>query len=91
MDRIVFSSKSDDWSTPQEIFDSLNQEFGFTLDACADSGNHKCERYITEEQNGLESDWGGNWCSAIHLTAKLPNGCRNATKSRINQGQLLFC
>ena len=59
MNRIVFSSKSDDWSTPQEIFDSLNQEFGFTLDVCADSGNSKCKRYITKEQNGLGSDWGG--------------------------------
>ena len=56
---VMFSSKSDQWSTPQDFYDELNKEFSFTLDACADANNHKCKQYITAEQDGLKMDWGG--------------------------------
>lgn len=56
---VMFSSKTDEWATPQEIFDQLNQEFHFNLDPCADSYNHKCERYFTKQEDGLKQDWGG--------------------------------
>lgn len=55
----LFSSNSDEWETPQDFYEKLNSEFGFTLDPCASAENHKCERYITKEQNGLLADWGG--------------------------------
>ena len=56
---VMFSSKDDKWSTPQDFFDGLNSEFHFTLDPCADDSNHKCERYYTEEDDGLLQDWEG--------------------------------
>lgn len=56
----MFSSKTDQWATPQDFYDELNKEFSFTLDPCADEYNHKCEKYYTKEQNGLLQDWGGN-------------------------------
>jgi len=56
---VMFSSKSNEWATPQNFFDELDSEFHFTLDPCADKSNHKCDRYYTEEQNGLEQSWGG--------------------------------
>jgi len=56
---VMFSSKTDDWATPQEFFDGLNREFGFTLDPCADDRNHKCAKYYTRAQDGLSQDWGG--------------------------------
>ncbi len=56
---LMFSSKTDKWATPQWFFDELDKEFCFTLDPCADEFNHKCEKYYTEEQNGLLQDWGG--------------------------------
>lgn len=55
----IFSSKSDEWETPQKTFDELNKEFRFDLDPCADESNHKCEKYFTKEQDGLQQDWGG--------------------------------
>lgn len=55
---VMYSSKTDQWATPQEFFDELNVEFAFDLDPCADEGNHKCERFFTREQNGLLQDWG---------------------------------
>lgn len=56
---VMFSSKTNDWSTPQDFYDELNNEFGFTLDPCADEYNHKCNKYFTEEDDGLLQDWGG--------------------------------
>lgn len=56
----LYTSNSDEWSTPQEIYDSLNNEFGFNLDPCATSENHKCERYYTLSDDGLKRQWGGH-------------------------------
>lgn len=61
---IMFSSKTDLWSTPQDLFDALNKEFNFTLDVCALPENAKCERYYTPEINGLMQKWEGIcWCN----------------------------
>jgi site-specific DNA-methyltransferase (adenine-specific) len=57
--KVHFSSASDKWSTPQDLFEKLNAEFDFTLDPCADECNHKCDKYYTEERNGLEQSWSG--------------------------------
>ncbi len=54
---VVFSHKSDEWSTPDGLFNTLNMEFSFTLDPCATELNHKCEKFYTKEQNGLERSW----------------------------------
>jgi len=56
---VMFSSKTDQWATPQGFFDELNKEFRFTLDPCADEFNHKCQKYFTKEQDGLRQDWDG--------------------------------
>ena len=48
---------NNEWGTPQELFDELNEEFHFTLDACASKSNAKCEKYYTKEQNSLIQDW----------------------------------
>ena len=57
--QVMFSSKDDKWSTPQDFYDELNAEFGFTLDPCADEYNHKCDKYYTIEDDGLLQDWKG--------------------------------
>lgn len=55
----LFSHEKDDWPTPQWLFDELNEEFHFNLDPCASDTNHKCEKYFTPEQDGLQMSWGG--------------------------------
>lgn len=57
MNTVHFSSKSDEWETPQELFDRLDEEFHFTLDPCATHENHKCDKYYTIEENGLNQQW----------------------------------
>ena len=56
---VMYSSKTDQWATPEDFFEELDKEFHFDLDPCADETNHKCEHYFTKEQNGLKPDWGG--------------------------------
>ena len=57
MNPCLFSSASDNWSTPQYLFDKLDKEFHFTLDPCASVFNHKCDKYFTLADNGLVQDW----------------------------------
>lgn len=57
---LMFSSATDQWATPQDFFDKLNTEFNFTLDPCADAGNHKCDTYFTKEDDGLQQSWKGH-------------------------------
>ena len=65
MNKILFSSNKENWETPQELFEKLDQEFNFTIDVCADLTNNKCQKYYTELDNGLIQDWMGEtvWCN----------------------------
>ena len=45
MNEALFSSNRDDWETPPDFFAELNEEFHFTLDACALPETAKCAAY----------------------------------------------
>lgn len=47
---ILFSKKTDDWSTPKTLYNELNNEFNFTFDPCPLRGL----------VDGLTIDWNGN-------------------------------
>jgi phage N-6-adenine-methyltransferase len=56
---VHFSSKSNEWETPQSLFDELNAKYNFTLDPCSTHGNAKCEKHFTIEEDGLKQSWAG--------------------------------
>jgi len=56
---IMFSSKSNEWATPQDFYNQLDAEFGFTLDPCASQSTAKCSSFYTADDDGLSKDWGG--------------------------------
>lgn len=62
---VFHSSKTSEWGTPQDLFDSLNAEFQFDLDVCASHENAKCALYMTQEEDGLVQCWGSYrvWCN----------------------------
>ena len=60
MNKVLFSSKSDEWATPDDIYEILNEEFHFNLDPCANEHNHKCEKFFDIEVDGLKQNWGGH-------------------------------
>ena len=59
MNKVIFSSRSCEWETPQWLFDNLDEEFHFTIDVAADHDNRKCVRYYTAEDDGLSKSWKG--------------------------------
>lgn len=59
MDNVLFSSNSDEWETPNDVFKQLDAEFGFTLDPCSDGKNSKCRKFFTKAEDGLKQSWGG--------------------------------
>ena len=59
VNQALFSTGKNDWETPQDLFDELNQEFHFTLDPCCTPKTAKCSKFYTERENGLAQDWTG--------------------------------
>ena len=49
----------------KDIFEQLDAEFHFTLDAAASVENAKCDRFFTKEMDALKQDWGKEvvWCN----------------------------
>ena len=58
-------SKTDDWATPQYLFDEWNAKYQFDLDAAASSTNHKCDNSYgldhpeESRRDGLAQAWTG--------------------------------
>lgn len=57
----------DSWATPQWLFDYCNVKYGpFDIDVAASQDNHKCEKFYTEKDNGLDinNSWSCKfWCN----------------------------
>lgn len=56
---VHFTSATDDWSTPPDLFAELHAEFDFTLDVCASAANARVPNYFNAERDGLAQDWTG--------------------------------
>ena len=54
---VMYSQKTNEWETPQKLFDELNVKYSFTLDPCATKENAKCKKYYTIADNGLVQSW----------------------------------
>ena len=80
--KALFTSNSDEWATPQALFDELNNEFNFNLDVCATEENHKCETYFTKEEDGLSQNWGGTEYGLIRRIPRLINGLKRHLRKR---------
>ena len=56
---VHFSSKSNEWYTPQDFFKKYDDVYKFETDVCATDDNAKCAKYYTEEMDGLSQEWRG--------------------------------
>jgi phage N-6-adenine-methyltransferase len=58
-------SKTDDWATPQYLFDEWDAKYHFDLDAAASSTNYKCDDWYgldhpdITRRDGLAQAWTG--------------------------------
>ena len=55
--KVHYSSETNEWETPQNVFDELNDEFNFMLDPCATKENAKTDKFFTIEDDGLSQEW----------------------------------
>ena len=64
-ENVIFSSETDEWGTPNDLFIKLDKQYNFTLDVAASNTNYKCKKYYTKEDNGLFKDWSNEvvWCN----------------------------
>lgn len=54
---LMFSSKSVEWTTPQDLYNRLNAVHHFTLDAAATAENAKCKKFYTKKDDALTKSW----------------------------------
>lgn len=65
--RVMFSSATDDWSTPKDVYRTLDAEFGFDFDPCPLHSNF----------DGLSMEWG--WVSFVNPPySNIKDWCRKA-------------
>jgi site-specific DNA-methyltransferase (adenine-specific) len=54
---ILFSSKSDEWTTPKDFYDKLDKEYKFVFDLACSKDNCKTRDGFTIEDDAIEQDW----------------------------------
>lgn len=90
--QLMTSSEKNDWATPQQWFDYLNLEFGFTLDPCAQESNRKCAKYFTPLEDGLIQSWAEE---RVFMNPpygrELPKWMKKAYESARDHGALVVC
>lgn len=86
--QLMFSSDSDEWVTPDNFYNGLDNIYHFTLDPATDGWNSKCKRYFTAQQDGLKQSWQGEtvfvnppysdikeWVRKSYEEGQKPNTC----------------
>jgi phage N-6-adenine-methyltransferase len=86
----LFTSQTDNWETPQALFDKLNDEFHFNVDVCADNSNAKCNKFYTKEQDGLQQNWTGICWMNPPYGREIGKWLKKAYESSIN-GATVVC
>jgi phage N-6-adenine-methyltransferase len=56
---VLYSSLSDLWGTPPELFRLLDEVYDFQLDAASTKQNRLCKNHFTRDDDGLAQDWSG--------------------------------
>ncbi len=71
-DKNRFASKNQEYATPLDLFNRLDNEFNFTLDVCADENNKKVDTYYSENDNALTKAWQGTcWMNPPYKDLKI--------------------
>lgn len=84
---VANSSLSTEWWTPLDLFEQLDDEFNFTVDAAASAKNALCDRYFTKRENGIAQSWKGEtvWCNPPYGDM-IPKFIEKGYEEAINNG-----
>ena len=81
---VHFSSKTNEWFTPDHVFNQLNDRFNFTLDSAATAKNTKCEKFYAEHDDGLSKCWSNE---TVWLNPPYGRQIKNCVKKAKNEAQ----
>ena len=59
MDKALFSTGKDDWETPKDFYEKLDDEFHLTLDPCCTRENAQCKKYYKKDDDRQSKHCGG--------------------------------
>ena len=88
---VHFSSATDQWSTPIDVFNKLDSIFDFQTDVCADANNAKCDIFYTEEMNGLDQTWIGRCWMNPPYGRQIGLWVEKAYHSSVDNGATVVC
>jgi integrase/recombinase XerD len=88
---VHFRSRADQWATPPDLFDELNEEFAFTLDVCAEKSNAKCKKFFSPKEDGLKQRWEGTCWMNPPYGRGVSNWMRKARQSAEENGATVVC
>ena len=87
----MFSSATDDWSTPNDFFEALDREFRFETDVCASAQNAKCRNFFDRETDGLSQTWRGTCWMNPPYGREIGAWMRKAYESSRSNGATVVC
>lgn len=87
----LFTSNTDLWSTPQDFYEKLKQEFDFQVDVCALPENAKCDKYFTPDEDGLQQEWSGICWMNPPYGRQINRWVKKAYESHLNNGATVVC
>ena len=88
---VHFMSESDQWATPQDLFNKLDSIFNFETDVCADASNAKCDKFYSVADDGLKQDWKGVcWCNPPY-GREIPKWIEKAYTSSVENNATVVC
>ena len=59
-DKNRFKTVKQNWETPDELFQYLDNIYLFTIDLASDQSNTKCDKYYSEKDDALSKSWNGS-------------------------------
>ena len=85
-----FESIKQDYATPQDLYMAFHKIYDFEIDLAADSSNHKCDKYFTEEQDALKQDWIGRcWLNPPFGSGSIGKWVKKAYEESIKHGSTI--
>ena len=87
---------TDEWETPQDLFNKLKKEFPFTLDAAATHTNTKCDKWLSLLDNdALTTNWKSTsnyvWLNPPYSKGNIELFMRKAYLESISKGCTVVC
>ena len=87
----LLTSRSCEWTTPQDFFEALDLQFHFTLDPCATPKNAKCKRYFTKRDDGLAQPWTGRVFMNPPYGREIGKWVKKAYEESLGKTELVVC